>query len=102
MTMALVITTVSTKDQAQALARQLVEERAAACVQLTPIESVYRWEGAVQVEAEVRLDCKVPWALAPKLQQRLQELHPYDEPEVLLLEASASAGYEAWANEAVH
>ncbi|NRA30841.1 MAG: divalent-cation tolerance protein CutA [Parvularculaceae bacterium] len=98
MTIALVITTVSTLEEARALARALVEERLAACVQLTAIESVYRWEG-LQQEPEVRLDCKTPHASAGRLQERIEALHPYDTPEVLVLSAEASAGYQAWAVE---
>ena len=51
----LVITTVATREQALALARDLVERRLAACAQITAIDSVYRWQGAVEHDSEFRL-----------------------------------------------
>ncbi|MGC3985491.1 MAG: divalent-cation tolerance protein CutA [Pseudorhodoferax sp.] len=71
-----VLTTVGDMDAARALARTLVERRLAACVQLSAIESFYRWDGAVQHAPEVRLLCKTSAAAAPALRAAIVELHP--------------------------
>lgn len=66
--------------------RTLVEERLAACGhQVGPIRSVYRWEGAVQDEAEARVALHTRRALVPEVVARTRELHPYDVPCVIAL-----------------
>ncbi len=68
------------------LARALVEERLAACVNLVPgVRSIYRWEGALEDESEVLLVLKTRAERAAALTERIVDLHPYDVPEVLLL-----------------
>lgn len=69
---------------ADTLARALVDERLAACVNvLSPCRSVYRWQGAVHDATEVPLLIKTATDRLAALQQRLRELHPYDTPEIL-------------------
>ena len=97
MSLTVVITTLGSQEEARVLARQLVEERLAACVQITAIESVYRWDDAVETAGEWRLDCKTPSERADALSERIKALHPYDEPEIVVLSADASAGYLVWA-----
>ncbi|MFT3721738.1 divalent-cation tolerance protein CutA [Pseudorhodoferax sp.] len=81
-----VFTTLPDLPAARALARTLVERRLAACVQLSAIESFYRWEGAVQHEPEVRLVCKTSAAGVAALQQAIVALHPYALPAVYALQ----------------
>jgi len=80
------------------IARTLVEERLAACVNLVPgVRSIYRWEGAVEEAAEVLLVVKTRADRGRALADRVRELHPYDVPEVLTLPvAGGSADYLAW------
>ena len=80
------------------LSRALVEERLAACVNLVPgIRSFYRWEGAVQDDAEVLLVAKTRADRCAALAARVRDLHPYDLPEVLELSAvGGSEAYLAW------
>ena len=94
-------TTVATPEQAQALARALVERRLAACVQIERIDSVYRWQGEVCAEPECRLLCKTTEARWPALLAALTELHPYELPAIhaVALERLAPA-YAAWLAEA--
>ena len=87
-------------DRADAIARTLVEERLAACVNLLPIRSVYRWQGALTEDAEVTLLIKVGRARVGACTERLRALHPYELPEILVLDIDAehSLGeYVAWA-----
>lgn len=78
-------TTVDGEDKAQDLARRLVEERLAACVQYTSIRSVYRWEGAVESAQEFLLQAKTRADLAGRLTERIQALHDYEVPEIVAI-----------------
>ena len=93
-----VLITVPQGDPATSLARALVEERLAACVNLIPeVRSLYRWEGAVQEDAEALLVVKTRAERCEALAARVQDLHPYDVPEVLVLPTSGgSASYLEW------
>jgi periplasmic divalent cation tolerance protein len=85
-----------------ALAKTLVEERLAACVNvLAPMTSVYRWKNAVETEREQQLVIKTTAEAIPALRARLQELHPYELPEFLILDASGSDTYLAWIREGI-
>lgn len=68
--------------QAQPLARALVREGLAACVQATPVCSVYRWEDKVEESAEILLIAKTVDERYPDLEARVRELHPYAVPEI--------------------
>jgi periplasmic divalent cation tolerance protein len=69
------------------IARVLVEERLAACVQsLAGVHSTYRWQGTLHTDAEVLLLIKTTRARLPALMTRLPFLHPYDTPELLVVE----------------
>lgn len=93
----LVFTTVASAADAQRLAHALVHRRLAACVQISAIDSVYRWQGAVEQAAEFRLTCKTSAEAAPALIAALRELHPYELPAIHTLEpAWADAAYADW------
>jgi periplasmic divalent cation tolerance protein len=92
-----VLTTLPSREAALPIARALVEERLAACVQLIDgLRSIYRWEGRLDESAECQLVAKAPAAISPALVDRLRGLHPYQLPEILTLEATASDAYAAW------
>jgi periplasmic divalent cation tolerance protein len=93
-----VLTTVAESFDAEGLARSLVAERLAACVNVLPrMTSVYRWEGAVESAGERQLLLKTSAAREPDLRRRVAELHPYDTPEWLVLTvAGGSDRYLAW------
>jgi len=78
-----ILTALPSQDDARRLAKLLVEEKLAACVQLLPIESFYRWEGAVQNEAEVLLLVKTRTALFEAAIARIKAVHPYTVPEIV-------------------
>lgn len=90
-------------EEAQRLARTLVEEQLAACVNLLPeITSIYRWEGAVHEDREVLLVAKTTQASVAALTARVLALHSYAVPEVLVLPVVAgSAAYLSWLGSAV-
>jgi periplasmic divalent cation tolerance protein len=95
---AVVLVTAPSQQVAEQLAAALVEERLAACGNVVPgVVSIYRWEGAVQREQEVLVVFKTPTALAARLIERVQQLHPYDVPEaVALRSAEVLPSYAAW------
>ncbi len=71
---------------AKSLATTLVAERLAACVNLVPgLTSVYRWKGAVCEDAEVQLLIKTAEHRIGPLKHRIADLHPYDNPEIIIL-----------------
>ncbi len=86
--------------RADELARSLVDERLAACVNVHgPMASTYRWKGQVEREAERQVVIKTTRARLPELETRLRALHPYEVPELVVLDAKASDGYGAWVND---
>jgi periplasmic divalent cation tolerance protein len=92
-----VTTTVGSMENAQRLARAILERRLAACVQLDAIAaSFYRWEGKLCEEPEVRLSIKTLPRLAGALAACFDELHPYDLPQFLAVTQQASEGYADW------
>ena len=99
--MILALTTAPDEDSATALARALVEERLAACVNRLPgWRSLYRWEGQVREETEVLLLVKTTRERLPALEARLGALHPYDVPELLAFDAVGGLGpYLAWVDQ---
>ncbi len=98
-----VLTTVSSEDDAERLARALVERGLVACVNVLPgVRSIYRWQGAVQDDRELLLLAKTTAARLAEVTAALAELHPYDVPEVVALEASMVApAYAAWLRDCV-
>lgn len=99
---AVVLSTFPNADVASRVARTLVEERLCACVNLVPaIRSIYVWDGKVCDEAEVLAVLKTTTDRGAALKARLLALHPYDVPEVLELDATASEHYLAWVTSSV-
>ena len=100
---AIVLTTLGADADAAALARTLVEEGLAACVNvLPPMTSVYRWRGTVEQDREQQLVIKTAVARLGDLEARLKALHPYELPEFLILPvAGGSSAYLAWVRESV-
>ena len=95
--MSIVTTTVATQAEAEAIARVLVGEQLAACVQVTgPIESWYRWNGEVDHAVEWRCDAKTRSTMAERAVDRIVELHGYEVPEILVL--PVAHGYSPYLN----
>lgn len=97
----LVLTTLSAKVDGQAFAAVLVRERLAACVNvLGEMDSVYQWQGTVELERERQLLIKTTADRLLALQTRLHEMHPYDVPEFLVIPViGGSEPYLKWVKE---
>ncbi len=93
-----VVVTAADADWLAGYTRTLIEERLAACGHnLTPIRSLYRWEGAVQDEAEARVALHTRTALVDTIVQRANAEHPYDVPCVIALPVVAgNPAYVEW------
>jgi len=96
-----VLTTVPLDERGRALARALVDERLAACVSsLPPMSSIYRWQGKVTEDNEQQLVIKTRRSQLPAIERRLRELHPYEVPELLVIDvAGGSEMYLKWIRE---
>jgi periplasmic divalent cation tolerance protein len=101
MSAVIVLTTLDAATDPAPLARTLVDERLAACVNVLPeMQSTYRWRGAVTVEAERQLVIKTSQDRLVDLQTRLLALHPYEVPEFLVLPVSGGTeAYLTWLRE---
>jgi len=99
----LVICSCPEKIGARQLARIVLEERLAACVQITSaLESMYHWQGKLEQATEVLLLLKSSKACWPALRDRLAELHPYEVPEILALDvADGLPAYLTWVSASV-
>jgi periplasmic divalent cation tolerance protein len=96
----MLMTALPSRDAAAEIAKILVDEKLAACVQLMPIESFYRWDGKTQNETEVLLLVKTRTALFEAAIARIEAAHPYAVPEIVGLPFTAGfKGYFGWIDE---
>lgn len=91
-------TTCGSPDEAERLARMVVERRLAACVNiLPPIRSIYRWRGNIEESAESLLLIKTSRPRFDELSEALRSAHSYEVPEILALPVVAgSPDYLDW------
>jgi periplasmic divalent cation tolerance protein len=94
----LVLTTVPSEALGEEIARALVTERLAACVNVgTPMTSIYRWKENIEQETERQVVIKTTADRVKSVEQRIKELHSYDLPECLVFEtAGGSDAYLNW------
>ena len=93
----LMLTTLPDSDAAQKLALAALDARLAACAtELGQVRSHYRWQGVVETSDEVQLLFKTSIAQSLELERFILANHPYDTPELLTWQASASAAYGQW------
>ena len=99
----IVLTTFPGDGDSTAFARTLVDERLAACVNvLPPMESIYRWKGAVEQASERQVIMKTTAAQLDDLNKRIATIHPYEVPELLVLPiAGGGEKYLKWISESV-
>jgi periplasmic divalent cation tolerance protein len=98
MNILLVLTQLPNRESAESLARRLLDERLAACVNiLPPCRSVYRWRNAVETADEVPFLVKTTEARYAKVQAAIRAAHPYELPEIVALPVAAGLpDYLAW------
>ncbi len=95
-----VITTTDTLEEAQRLAQTMVEQRLAACAQISAIESYYRWKGQVEHAPEYRILFKTTAERYSALEQAIRQMHSYELPAIFALTVNeALPEYIAWVSE---
>ena len=93
----MLLTTTPNREEAAKIAKLLIDEKLAACVQLLPIESFYFWEGKTQNEAEMLLLVKTRSALFETAIARIKSVHSYSVPEIVAMPFTAGfSGYLDW------
>ena len=99
----IVLTTASSREEAKRIAKALVEERLAACVNVVHgVESIYRWQGEVEEAAEVLLLIKTNVEKIEALETAVRRLHSYEVPEFLIFEVNGgSAAYLKWLDDSL-
>ncbi len=96
----IVMTTFANEEQAKPVIDEIIQCKLAACVQEVRIKSHYTWKGELCHEDEILVLLKTRKDLYPMLEHKLLEIHPYDTPELLLIDAEkGSAAYLAWIDE---
>ena len=93
-----VLSTCGSAEEAERIARALVEKRLAACVNVMPaVRSFYRWKGAIEDEPELLLVIKSSRGLFDQLRAEIERLHSYEVPEVIAVPVvDGSEGYLEW------
>ena len=94
----IILCTCADHEQAERIAHRLVELELAACVNIFPgVQSIYRWQGAVESAAETLILIKTNARLCHEVQSTIANLHSYQVPEFLVLPVEAgSESYLAW------
>ena len=95
-----VLTTTDSPDEAKAIAAALVERGLAACVQISKIQSVYQWQGAIENSDEFRLLIKTTGNQYAAVEAAILEMHSYDLPAIFALDVTDAFGpYAEWVAE---
>ena len=100
----LVFSTVPDAETARSIARELIEAKLAACVNILPaVESIYRWKGAIESSTEVLLIIKSTSWKYQVLEAKILELHPYELPEIVSVRMDAGhMPYLRWIEESIN
>ncbi len=96
----IVLSTCPDHDTAKQIAKVLVTQRLAACINILPgVESIYQWQGQLQCDQECLLIIKIHAAAYPAVEKAVLKLHPYELPEIVAVPlANGLPAYLAWIN----
>lgn len=102
LTYGLVLVTASSVEEANSIARSLVEEQLAACVSRFPVRSTYTWQGNIEEDEEWQLVVKTDLSQFDRIEARIRQLHSYDVPEIVAIPLeNGSEAYLNWIGENV-
>ena len=91
-----ILTSIDQAEQAQWIAQELLEKNLAACIQQTSGSSTYHWQGKLECTQEYYLHIKTTLELKDQVITWLEQYHPYETPEVIVLEGLCSQHYGQW------
>lgn len=93
-----VLCTVPDKNTGQLIARSLLERKICACVNIIPaVDSIYLWQSRIEESTEVMLFIKTVKDCYKKVEQNIKSLHPYENPEIIMLDIQNGASdYLSW------
>ena len=92
-----VFTTTGNRKDAEKIAKKLLENKLAACVQIFPVSSIYRWKGRIDRSREYLCIIKSKRGLYKKIEETIKEIHPYEVPEIISFPiSSGSKDYLEW------
>jgi periplasmic divalent cation tolerance protein len=95
-----VLVTTASQAEGEAIAKTLLTEKLAACVNITPVHSFYTWQGKQQSDREWQLIIKTNLNLFSQLAAKIKELHSYEVPEIIALPIIAGTeSYLSWLDE---
>ncbi|MBI2851219.1 MAG: divalent-cation tolerance protein CutA [Chloroflexi bacterium] len=95
-----VYVTTATEDEAHKIGRALVEERLAACANILPIKSIYRWQGKIEETGEAAMFLKTRSELVDEVINRVKQLHSYEVPCIVSFPIEkANPDYLKWIEE---
>lgn len=94
-------TTTANMDEAKSIANALVEKGFAACVNMHPITSVYKWKGNVEEEGEVELSIKTTSEMLEKVKKTINSMHSYELPALVWWPIDGEDKYAQWVIECV-
>lgn len=94
-----ILVTATSEVQARRIARRLLQDKLAACVNFVPVESMFLWNGDIQEEDEVLMIIKSRSEVFDDLMNTVKSLHSYDTPEIIGMPiVLGSAEYLKWIN----
>lgn len=97
-----IMTTVNTKEQANTIISAVLDKRLVACVQTREIESHYVWNNELCNDNEVLIYLKTEERLYSQVEELLNEIHPYDVPEIICVPVdNVSKGYAEWVHDSI-
>lgn len=96
MSFSVIYVTNENEANAQLLADSLLQKKLIACANIFPIKSAYWWQGNIEHEDEYVAILKTSDALWAKVCEEIEQIHPYDVPCIMRIQAEANAAYEAW------
>jgi periplasmic divalent cation tolerance protein len=97
-----IFVTASSRAEADAIAKLLIEEKLAACVTILPVHSVYTWQNQVHQDDEWQLMIKSHLDRFPALEAKIREVHSYEVPEIIALPIVAgSQPYLQWISQQI-
>ena len=95
--MTLIMSNFASPESARSVVRILMQEKTIACANIqSPHFAIYQWNDKVVEDNETCVVFKAPWSNKDKVIARLRELHPYDLPGIIVLDAQTSPDYAAW------